>query len=225
MSIAASGRGDSPTFSISVPVKRGAKTIYVLSASIAPQRILEIFQRAELDPGWVATVTDRTGTVVARSKDYEKHVGKLLPKAHWGGSEAACGLVAGDRRRRRAGAARLDLFAAIGLAGVDLRARGDRQPADRAFVGARRHAGGELCAFCRRCWPISFGRKISDPVRALVEGARELGRGEAVAPIKSSIREVRAVGEALARGERNAPADGALAARERGSAAAGARLR
>ena len=44
-----------------------------------------------------------------------------------------------------------------------------------------------------------FGRKISDPVRALVEGARELGSGETVAPIKSSITEVRAVGEALAR--------------------------
>ncbi len=44
-----------------------------------------------------------------------------------------------------------------------------------------------------------FGRKISDPVCALVEGARELGRGEAVAPINSSIREVRAVGEALAK--------------------------
>ena len=36
-------------------------------------------------------------------------------------------------------------------------------------------------------------------VRALVEGARALGRGEPVAPINSSIREVRAVGEALAK--------------------------
>jgi len=44
-----------------------------------------------------------------------------------------------------------------------------------------------------------FGRKFSDPVRALVEGARELGRGETVAPIRSSIAEVRAVGEALSR--------------------------
>jgi PAS domain-containing protein len=44
-----------------------------------------------------------------------------------------------------------------------------------------------------------FGRRISDPVRALVEGARALGRGEAVGPIDSSIREVRAVGEALAK--------------------------
>jgi PAS domain S-box-containing protein len=36
-------------------------------------------------------------------------------------------------------------------------------------------------------------------VRALVEGARELGRGDTVAPINSSIREVRDVGEALAK--------------------------
>ena len=44
-----------------------------------------------------------------------------------------------------------------------------------------------------------FGRKFSDPVRALVEGALDLGSGETVAPIRSSITEVRAVGEALAK--------------------------
>jgi PAS domain S-box-containing protein len=44
-----------------------------------------------------------------------------------------------------------------------------------------------------------FGRRISKPVRALVGDARKLGRGEIVAPIKSSILEVREVGDALAK--------------------------
>jgi PAS domain S-box-containing protein len=42
-----------------------------------------------------------------------------------------------------------------------------------------------------------FGRRFSDPVRQLVEGAGALGRGEMVEPVNSPIREVRAVGDAL----------------------------
>ena len=44
-----------------------------------------------------------------------------------------------------------------------------------------------------------FGRRLSRPVRQLVEGAGALGAASKIAPIESSIREVRAVGDALAR--------------------------
>ena len=43
-----------------------------------------------------------------------------------------------------------------------------------------------------------FGKKISDPVRQLVADAAALGRGDKVRPIKTSIKEVHAVGSALA---------------------------
>ena len=43
-----------------------------------------------------------------------------------------------------------------------------------------------------------FGRKISDPVRQLVADAAALGRGDEVRPIETSIKEVHAVGSALA---------------------------
>jgi len=47
------------TFNISVPVRRGERPIYVLSASISPERILEILQRAELDPGQAPSLRTR----------------------------------------------------------------------------------------------------------------------------------------------------------------------
>src|SRR5690606_18478759 len=50
-----------PSFNVSVPVMRGKRVLYVLSASISPERILEIFERSSLGDGWVATVTDRSG--------------------------------------------------------------------------------------------------------------------------------------------------------------------
>jgi PAS domain S-box-containing protein len=190
--------GDSPTFSISVPVKRGTKTIYALSASIAPQRILDTFQLAKLDPGWVATVTDRAGTVVARSKDFEKHVGKLLPKDHWGASEGHAGLW---RATDADGERVLRASTYSQQSGWLVSTSVPEVIANRPIVHSWALVATLAVSFALLSALLAylFGRRISDPVRALVEGARALGRGEAVAPIDSSIREVRAVGEALAR--------------------------
>ena len=194
--------GKAPTFSISVPVKRGAKTIYALTASIDPQRILEIFHLAKLDPGWVATVTDKTGTVVARSKDFEKHVGKLLPKDHWGGSEAHAGLW---RATDADGEPVLRASTYSQQSGWLVSTSVPEAIANRPIVHSWALVATLAVSFALLSALLAylFGRKISDPVCALMESARELGRGEAVAPIDSSIREVRAVGEALAKASEN----------------------
>jgi PAS domain S-box-containing protein len=190
--------GDAPTFSISVPVKRGAKTIYVLSASVAPGRILDIFRRAELDAGWVATVTDRSGAVVARSKDHEKHVGEVVLKAAGTGSEAH----AGPWRSTDADGEPVLRASALSqqsdwLVSTSVPEAIANQPIVHSwFLVATLAVSFTLLS---ALLAYLFGRKISDPVRALVEGARKLGSGETVAPIRSSITEVRAVGEALAR--------------------------
>lgn len=189
--------GDAPTFNISVPVKRRGKTIYVLSASVTPKRILEIFQRAELDTGWVATVTDRSGAVVARSKDHEKHVGKVLPRATGGTREA----YAGPWRSTDAGGESVLRASAYSQqSGWLVSTSVPEAIANRPIVHSWFLVATLAVSFALLSALLAylFGRKISDPVRALVEGARELGNGEIVAPIRSSISEVRAVGEALA---------------------------
>ena len=189
--------GDAPTFSISVPVKRRGKTIYVLSASVTPKRILEIFQRAELNAGWVATVTDRSGAVVARSKDHEKHVGKVLPRVAEGIREA----YAGPWRSTDAGGEPVLRASAYSQqSGWLVSTSVPEAIANRPIVHSWFLVATLAVSFALLSALLAylFGRKISDPVRALVEGARELGNGETVAPIRSSITEVRAVGEALA---------------------------
>lgn len=186
-----------PTFSISVPVKRGSKTIYALSASISSQRILEIFERAELDPGWVATVTDRAGTVVARSLDFERHVGKASPAKQAPSTEARAGLWRvtdgdGEPVLRASTYSRQSGW----LVSTSVPESVANRPIVRSWVLVATLAVS--FALLSALLAYLFGRLMSEPVRALVGGARELGRGEIVAPIKSSILEVRAVGEALA---------------------------
>jgi PAS domain S-box-containing protein len=190
--------GDLPTFSISVPVKRGAKTIYVLSASVAPERLLEIFQRAELDAGWIATVTDRKGAVVARSHEHGKYVGEVVQKAAASGSEARAGPW------RSTGADGEPVLRASAYSQQSEWLVSTSVPeaiANRPIVHSWLLVATLAVSFALLSALLAhlFGRKFSDPVRALVEGARALGGGETVAPIRSSIAEVRAVGEALAR--------------------------
>ena len=153
-----------PAFSISVPVKRGAKPIYVLSASISPNRILEILQQEDLDEGWVATVTDRAGTVVARSKDHEKHVGTLLAKDHWGGSEAHAGLW---RATDADGEAVLRASSYSQQSGwlVSLSRALRRSPIGRSCTHGRssqRWPSASRC--CRRCSPSSSDAR--SPIRS-----------------------------------------------------------
>jgi hypothetical protein len=57
-------------FTVSVPVKKGSKVSYVLSAAISPERIFAVLKRANLDKGWIAVVADRNGMIVARSTDF-----------------------------------------------------------------------------------------------------------------------------------------------------------
>ena len=121
--------------------RSGARTVYVLSASISPERILEILKSENLDEGWVATVTDRAGVVIARSQGLER-VRRSHARQGAYGRRADCdpGLWRTTDADGTARAARHDLFAAIGLARLHDGSPGDRQPADRPIVGARRHA-------------------------------------------------------------------------------------
>jgi PAS domain S-box-containing protein len=185
-----------PTFSVSVPVKRGKRTVYVLSASISPVRIYEILKNENLDKGWIASVTDRSGTVVARSQDFEDSVGKALAPDVWAGSKQHSGLW------RTTDAQGTDVLRASTrsqqsgwLVSVSVPVAIANQPTVRSWslVATLGLSFGILSALLA----YLFGRKFSDPVRQLVEGAGALGRGELVRPVESSVREVRAVGDAL----------------------------
>lgn len=63
---------------VSVPVLRGSKLRYVLSLSIEPERLKELLDRQKVPPEWRATITDRKGIVIARTRLHDAFVGKRL---------------------------------------------------------------------------------------------------------------------------------------------------
>jgi len=185
-----------PAFSVSVPVKQGKRTRYVLSASLTPDRVFEILKNASLDPKWIAAVADREGMIIARSEDHAQNVGISLGSEIWDGSRQHSGIW---RSTNADGAPVLRASTHAQQSGwlvsVSVPEAIANQPMIRSWslvatLGLSFGLLSVLLAFL-------FGRNISEPVRQLVEGAGALGRGELVGPVETTIREVRAVGDAL----------------------------
>jgi signal transduction histidine kinase len=57
-------------------VSRDGRVVYYLSMRFTPERLREVLLRQNLSPGWVVTIFDRQGTIVARTHDQDKYVGQ-----------------------------------------------------------------------------------------------------------------------------------------------------
>ena len=75
------GPGLAPVVSADVPVWRGGKVAYVLSAQVRPRRIADLLGAQQLPPGWVAEVFDNHGLVVARNVDQARQLGGRMNAA------------------------------------------------------------------------------------------------------------------------------------------------
>ena len=67
-----------PQIAIGIPVNRGDKPPYMLTMGFMPSRLQVVLNGQNLPSGWIATVIDAKGTVVARSKMPDKFVGKAV---------------------------------------------------------------------------------------------------------------------------------------------------
>jgi diguanylate cyclase (GGDEF)-like protein len=65
-----------PLMSVDVPVFRDGKVVYDLSIGDLPDRFLTILSEQQLPPGWIGAVFDTTGTIVARTQEHDRFLGK-----------------------------------------------------------------------------------------------------------------------------------------------------
>ena len=71
---------DHLTFTIAVPVRREGSTLYSLHATVAPAQLLTVLTEQKLPNNWRASIIDSSGSIVVRSHDMEKFVGKKANK-------------------------------------------------------------------------------------------------------------------------------------------------
>jgi signal transduction histidine kinase len=65
-----------PQVAVGVPVFRDGKVVYALVMGLVPAHVAEILERQKIPDGWIVSILDRGGTIVARTKTPELFIGK-----------------------------------------------------------------------------------------------------------------------------------------------------
>lgn len=65
-----------PVIAVAVPVRRSGETLYGLSAGMSPQVFETMLREQRLPAQWHSALIDRNGTIVARGRDAQSHVGR-----------------------------------------------------------------------------------------------------------------------------------------------------
>ena len=70
-----------PIIGVSVPVTRGGRLKYVLSAGLDVASLSRLLSESKIPAPWVATIIDRKGTILVRSQDIDQGLGQPVSPA------------------------------------------------------------------------------------------------------------------------------------------------
>ena len=65
-----------PQVAVGVPVFRDGKVAYALMMGLLPAHVARILERQKIPEGWIVSILDNGGTIVARTKDPELFIGQ-----------------------------------------------------------------------------------------------------------------------------------------------------
>ncbi|NKC32690.1 response regulator [Roseomonas sp. BU-1] len=184
-----------PRFAVEVPVAAPDGPLF-LSLSAPVTRIRQVVEDRQAPEGWTIAVIDRAGIILARNNRHADFVGTLATRdlranttghlGSWRGTTADGAPVFGAYARSTLSDWRIAV-------GVPLRTL--NQPLRRSLLLLG--VAGVLLAAISVGLALLLGQRIASPLRRLAAQAAALGRGEAVAPVASPIREVAGISAAL----------------------------
>ena len=191
-----------PVIALGIPVYRGSEVVYSLSIGIAPERILRVLQRRALPEGWVASVIDRSGTIIARTRDSQRFVGRKAV-------EQVIQHLANGREDT------IETLTVEGLAAVSSFSRSSVSNwsvavgAPKAALEAKLYrliawsGAGLAAAVALGLWLAArLASRVTTAIRGLNDAALALGSGRPVELPKTQLIEADAVGAAILRAAR-----------------------
>lgn len=174
-----------------------------VSVILPAEAVSRILVDQGLPPTWIGAIVDRNGTLVARSRDAERFVGKP---------------VTPENVERVRAEVRQGIFGGVSLDGIPALLALSRSPGSgwSTLVAVPRSeitagpwqsalylaAGGGLLLVLGSAMALRVGRGIAAPVEGLVTLAQRLGRSEPITPAASGLPEIDRVGDALAAASR-----------------------
>jgi diguanylate cyclase (GGDEF)-like protein len=181
-----------------VPTFHDGVIRYVVGVGFSPQRLSNLLAAQRLPDGWIASIVDRDGIVIGRSRDPGAFVGHsaaedvlhAIAAAHDGLDER----VAGD------GSPPIE-FAHVrsALSGWSVTMSVEQSALDAPLNQALRQiaVGGAALLLLACGLAMVYGRTISRPIAALAAAAAALGRGERPALARLGIDEAQRVATAI----------------------------
>ncbi|HEX6363851.1 MAG TPA: ATP-binding protein, partial [Albitalea sp.] len=189
-----------PMVGVVVPVRVGSDVPYVLAAGLASQRLTAVLGGSGLPRDWIGTLLDAEGTIVARTRDPERSIGrKGRPenRARIDASDGTSGMFEG---RSQEGDAVLLAFAksdTSGLATVIGVPSATLRHDLRSSLGLVAATGGAVLLLALlMAWRAA--KTIYWPTEQLEAAARSLEEGEAVHVPATGIEQFDHLGRAMA---------------------------
>ncbi|WP_338762521.1 ATP-binding protein [Massilia sp. METH4] len=192
------GKGGRMAFPIRIPVELPDGRRHVLTAVIAPDRIVNVIQRQRAPGDWVIAVMDGDGRRVARSRDQDRFLGGMgspgLQRLMRSGPEGTGDSTTIENvpvRTAYTKSPRWGWTVVVSAPTASL-----RWP---LLQGALVYAAG-LALTLAACIGLALlvARRIVKSFDGLAQGAAALGAGGAVAVTPSGVREIDQMGQALA---------------------------
>jgi signal transduction histidine kinase/ActR/RegA family two-component response regulator len=185
---------------IRVPVIRGERVVYVLTAVVKPESLVNVLQRHHTDPEWVIAAFDRRKTIVARTHGQTEFLGRsvspeFVALLDRGASEGWGISHTHEGQRVYTAYARSPLTGwGIGIGIPEHVVDGPMRRSLWALAG-----GGMACAMLALALGVFVGRRISAPMAVLAESARRFGEDGALpAEAESDVTEIDDVHRAFA---------------------------
>jgi diguanylate cyclase (GGDEF)-like protein len=188
-----------PVVVVEVPVRQGGRADYSLAMGFLPERFAAVLAEQRPEPGWIVSIFDSTGTIVARTHDADRFVGeKGAPALVAALATTSEGMV---ETRTLEGVPVFAVYSrsthtgwavAVGVPQQVLLARLQRWTAWLAASAAALLLLGVAAA-------LAIAGRIAAAIDALSAPAIALGEGRPVSVPPISIKEASAVASAIAR--------------------------
>jgi PAS domain S-box-containing protein len=186
-----------PIVSINTPIKRNGEITGLINIALDPARLTKVLRSHPLPEGWIASLVDRNGKIVARSRYPERYVGQTATQDLLDNTQGLEGTWAGRTIEDEpvfSAFARSDLSKwriAIGAPVAIVEAPLRQTLAWLIGLGIAALALSSVVAgWC--------GRQIARSLKSLAAAAAVAGSEEVVRPKRTLLREVNAIGDALA---------------------------
>lgn len=195
------GAEDGPTLGVYLPGADGAGARYVIAIAFSPALIQDILRLQRPPPGTLMSVIDAQGRIIARTEQAEASLGKFAAPDYIAQvratEEASLETMSADGRRMRGAFARSASTGwSVGI-GVDAAEAVSELRASLLAIGG----GGGLLVAAALSIAAVLARRTTRAISSLSAAVTALGHGEPPPVVRSDLREVNDVADAMVKAD------------------------